>query len=53
MTIQSTENGSKILEFEAPCTENYKLSLEGLSQPLFTQLHIAVGPHFALYCILR
>ena len=29
--IQSTENVSKILKFEAPCTENYKLSLEAMA----------------------
>ena len=32
------ENGSKILEFEAPCTENYKLSLEAMT--LFWMEHI-------------
>ena len=26
----NTENGSKILKFEVPCTENYKLRLEAV-----------------------
>ena len=30
MMIQNTENDSKILKFEALCTETYKLSLEAI-----------------------
>ena len=30
MMIQNTENDSKMLKFEAPCTETWKLSLEAI-----------------------